>query len=61
MMMGRDTVFKALFSYTTLTPLIFDRSERRPFAEKTVELLKNMFTYLSMLDYKPVLYAAGFW
>jgi hypothetical protein len=38
-MMIRDQVFELLFSRTTLTPLILDRSEERPFAKKTLNLL----------------------
>jgi hypothetical protein len=59
-MMVRDQVFELLFSKTAFTPLILDRSEKRPFAKKTLNLLqKDVFTYFITLDYKPVLYAMG--
>ena len=38
-MMVRDQVLELLFSKTSLTPLILDRSEERPFAEKILNLL----------------------
>jgi hypothetical protein len=61
-MMVREQVFEFLFSKTTLTPLILDRSEEHPFAKKTLNLLqKYVFTYFITLDYKPVLYAAECW
>jgi hypothetical protein len=55
--MVRGELFERLFSKTALTPLIPDRSEERPFAEKTVNLLQTyVLTYFTTLDYKPAFY-----
>ena len=61
-MMVRGQVFELLFSKTTLTSLILDGCEERPFTEKTVNLLqKYVFTYFITTDCKPVLYAVECW